>query len=995
MRQWTIEKWAAVIALVLAVPGAIEATLHLLKGSSTAAWWILLVIALCVPYVVVFRPLLSRRCRSVLANPAALLLTRKNTAHLVGREPHIERLERLCREYALVFLEGDSGVGKSALLQAGLIPRLKDAPDILPIYVENLVGPDWQQGPRQNLSAALRESLTSMDGSPDQRNPSILTLAESASPRTIFSVIRAIPTELGRRPLLVLDQLDDYQSRFRQRLLDPDRRTWLAPEQLCAQNSFWRELRDVLKTGTVHVLMAVRTDTMTDSLQFFDYKKYPLDRLPRGEIGPLLTKLGKDAVSDPDCGWDELAQRLESDIETDKTILPQQLKVVLAGLKHLPGRLLTVDGYERSQCAPGIEVLFIEEAIERAARLRMRDFDRNTAELRVRRLLMALVDQQNEKKTVQRPENELCNLIDSNNPLTGRGVLEELEGEEVVRSRIVFESADSDAVGTYWLLDHDYLTGPVREADRRVDQWQRTLRDGARALAMARRSLRAGWRALLPPRTQLILFRHRLSGQFRYRPYRSYAMKSLLRFIPGLASFSLAVLVGSALVYWPRAVSDSAETALRNLKAVFNQPHDGYVDVPRDVAIEDAVPHLKQLRNLRGLYIHGTLASLDLIGELTSVTELRLADAQNIKSLSPLANFKNLKSLDLAGASEIDSLEPLRALTKLETLHITHAIKIISLAPLENLTKLQKLDIRDAQQVADLSPLGKLKQLHTLSLPGARGVVSLEPVSGLSALTALDLAHATAIRSVWPLQQLSKLDYLDLTGTTEIDLAALSSVTTLRSLELATATVRNAEALGHLAHLHYLGLREAKNIGDMKEILRQLGSLKELEVLDLHGVNGIEDLTALQELKGLWSLDLGCTGVEAGGAVTQLKDLAKTLRYLEIRPCLPKDLQRTLENTAVWKLITRRAAPDLSGAWGCEGYCPSGGIGETASIWQLGDTLQFINEGGDRSAGRFERDRFSAIALDWENGLEGKICFGGAEIRWSNSTIWKKQGLPR
>jgi ABC-type ATPase involved in cell division len=64
---------------------------------------------------------ISRRRRSVLLRPEALRLERANPGHLTGGTEDIEQLARLCREGSLVFLEGESGSGKSALLQAGLV----------------------------------------------------------------------------------------------------------------------------------------------------------------------------------------------------------------------------------------------------------------------------------------------------------------------------------------------------------------------------------------------------------------------------------------------------------------------------------------------------------------------------------------------------------------------------------------------------------------------------------------------------------------------------------------------------------------------------------------------------------------------------------------------------------------------------------------------------------------------------------------------------------
>ena len=166
---------------------------------------------------------LSRRRRSLLLRPEALRLERGNPAHLFGRADDVEQLVRLCREEALVFLEGESGTGKSALLQARLIPALKSHPSLLPIYAESLVGSDWEEDPRMLLAAALWSAL-------DESARKVLDLKTAPGPNAIRGVIEAIPTRLGLTPLLLLDQFDDYQLRHRERFLS--RKTWVKSDKL-------------------------------------------------------------------------------------------------------------------------------------------------------------------------------------------------------------------------------------------------------------------------------------------------------------------------------------------------------------------------------------------------------------------------------------------------------------------------------------------------------------------------------------------------------------------------------------------------------------------------------------------------------------------------------------------------------------------------------------------------------------------------------------------
>src|SRR5882757_10956086 len=51
-----------------------------------------------------------------------------------GREKETEELVRLIRRNTLTVLFGQSGLGKSSLLQAGAFPQLREA-DFLPLYL--------------------------------------------------------------------------------------------------------------------------------------------------------------------------------------------------------------------------------------------------------------------------------------------------------------------------------------------------------------------------------------------------------------------------------------------------------------------------------------------------------------------------------------------------------------------------------------------------------------------------------------------------------------------------------------------------------------------------------------------------------------------------------------------------------------------------------------------------------------------------------------------
>jgi hypothetical protein len=66
----------------------------------------------------------SRKSR--LLQPERLLIDPDNPDHLRGRTDEIRWLREAVAARPLVFLEGESGCGKSALIRSGLIPALRE-----------------------------------------------------------------------------------------------------------------------------------------------------------------------------------------------------------------------------------------------------------------------------------------------------------------------------------------------------------------------------------------------------------------------------------------------------------------------------------------------------------------------------------------------------------------------------------------------------------------------------------------------------------------------------------------------------------------------------------------------------------------------------------------------------------------------------------------------------------------------------------------------------
>ena len=193
---------------------------------------------------------------SRLLRPEALRLRGDDPRHFKGRVEDIARLAECCRDAPLTCLVGESGTGKSVLVRQGLT-RVWPAARLA---VLGSSGEDWDHLPRKALAAAY--------GGRSEPGPDPL--------------------------LLVFDQLDDYQVRFREKFLEPDNSVWKSAEAVVRDSPYWAELRNLLREGIAHVLFVTRSDASIglDSVKLVSpHRNYQLGRLPSEDILPLVDEL--------------------------------------------------------------------------------------------------------------------------------------------------------------------------------------------------------------------------------------------------------------------------------------------------------------------------------------------------------------------------------------------------------------------------------------------------------------------------------------------------------------------------------------------------------------------------------------------------------------------------------------------------------------------------------------------------------------------------------
>ncbi len=133
--------------------------------------------------------------------------------------------------------------------------------------------------------------------------------------------------------------------------------------------------------------------------------------------------------------------------------------------------------------------------------------------------------------------------------------------------------------------------------------------------------------------------------------------------------------------------------------------------------VKDLAP-LAELHDLEFLELRNAKSLTDLrpLAELRELKILDLSYAKNVKDLRPLAGLKSLVVLLLSGSDNVTDLGPLAGLTNLTTLYLNSMDGITDLRPLVGLQKLQTLNLVQSDRVTDLSPLAKLDNLLELTV---------------------------------------------------------------------------------------------------------------------------------------------------------------------------------------------------------------------------------------------------------------------------------------
>jgi Leucine-rich repeat (LRR) protein len=564
-----------------------------------------------------------------------------------------------------LYLTGDSGSGKSSVLNAYVLPALRDLGWTV---VEARV---WQDPER-----ALSEAITKIIG--EQK------LGEPANMRGLLEVLaHRANSEL----LLVLDQFEEFLT-----LPDSERQEAFAV------------LIDDLRVRPIkglRLLLVLRGDYKTRIEEL---------NLPLLSLGENWREVGLFSVRD---GMQFMKQ-------SELGLQPDKLAELITGVSNLDGiknmiRLITLNvvGHVLAQggsTASSFDAAhlvrhYIEQSVEQPT---IRGF--------APRVLKELVTEQGTK----RPRSE--------KDLVAQTALQRAEVRLVMlRLWAAGLARPLDAAQDVWELSHDFVARAITRylEERRLD-WAGLPRGYAASALFGLLAVVAvgatAWslHALDRVRSELAELginvssdglEANTSGRFNIANWteagslvaKLTALQSLD--LTGAPVADLGPLKGlttlRALTLWNTQVADleplNGLTALQTL-SLWN------------TRVTDVAP-LKSLTGLNFLTLANTqVADLSPLKELTKLEWLYLTDTQ-VADLGPLKGLTALRLLDLAN-TQVARLEPLKRLTALQSLALL-GTPIRDLEPLKGLTALQTLDLRYTQ-IADLVPVQDLPNLRTV-----------------------------------------------------------------------------------------------------------------------------------------------------------------------------------------------------------------------------------------------------------------------------------------
>jgi hypothetical protein len=259
---------------------------------------------------------------------------------LLGREADVQAVVALIdsNDSGFGVLLGESGSGKTSLLRAGLLPRLRQA-GYLPIYVSRS-GSD----PLSRLAASLREPPASL----------IVDPAKPLGEQVLAALATA--SAQSKKVVVIFDQFEEF---------------FLADRRTEKRGPFmeWLAAYRALESQKLFVLVSLRDDYFHHLLQLSSVVPEPTSSRHtyglRNFPAPVATEVLMESLrADGSQVAPELVRAAIQELERDGDVRPPELQIVGTHIKRR--RISSLNEYRAIDGAQGIIGSYIKEEIERS-----------------------------------------------------------------------------------------------------------------------------------------------------------------------------------------------------------------------------------------------------------------------------------------------------------------------------------------------------------------------------------------------------------------------------------------------------------------------------------------------------------------------------------------------------------------------------------------------------------------------------------------------------
>jgi len=355
-----------------------------------------------------------------------------------GRERDIQRLIERCRntQNKLTIIYGPSGVGKSSLLKAGLVPSLKGKRagdrEVLPVMIRSYN--DWEKKLGKSLAEALSGLKFTLPATPNSK-ATILEELKQNEDRDLLTVI-------------IFDQFEEF---------------FFDNKETSQHRYFFTFMGESLNINAVKVVLSLRQDRMHYLLDYNRLKSmaaisndilgknqlYPLDNFDPEDAKEIIQRLTERSQFNLEPALIEaIVQELASDLGK---VRPIELQIV--GAQMQTEDITTLTEYQE-RCPKGkLELVqrYLAEVVTDCG-----DENKKAAEL----VLYLLTDE-----NIHRPQKTRAELEKDLKPLTGDLAV---NPEQLTLVLNIFVKSGlvlllPEVTGDRYQLVHDYLVDSIRQ----------------------------------------------------------------------------------------------------------------------------------------------------------------------------------------------------------------------------------------------------------------------------------------------------------------------------------------------------------------------------------------------------------------------------------------------------------------------------------------------------------------------------------------------------